>query len=189
MNKKIGLGIAAALGVFSTIWAGFDQTYGYVNGCEVRATNYVKAEYSETETYPCVDMNGNPDICSDTEYWSEDASDFYEVFTLDDEIISAYPQDLIFKTIGGYYNVPTQPHIESMSDDYNFDRFYFHNDIKHIVYTMKTVVEDGVEKQVPDYNTKNPSFYKTCNKLRKQGNAMTIKTWYGFSYNVEETTE
>lgn len=76
-----------------------------------------------------------------------------------------------------------------MSRDYNFDRFSFHNDIEHIVYTMKTVVEDGVEKQVPDYNTKSADFYHTCNKLREQGNAMTIKTWYGLSYNVEETTE
>tara|TARA_Y100000588_G_scaffold222812_1_gene236731 strand:+ start:13341 stop:13916 length:576 start_codon:yes stop_codon:yes gene_type:complete len=188
-NKKIGIGIALTLGIVSTIWAGFDQTYGYVTRCEVRASNYVEAEYSKTDTYPCTDINGNSGLCTDTDYWDEPASDVFEAVTVDGQLVQAYPEDVVFKTQGGYYNVPTPPYDQSMSRDYDFDRFSFHNDIEHIVYTMKTVVEDGIEKQVPDYNTKSADFYHTCNKLREQGNAMTIKTWYGLSYNVEETTE
>lgn len=188
-TRKTVLGITAALGVVSTIWAGFDETYGYVTRCEVRASNYVEAEYSETDYYPCTDMDGNLSTCSDTDYWDKPASEVFEAVTVDGQLVQAYPEDVPFKTQGGYYNVPTPPHDKSMSRDYYFDRFSFHNDIKHIVYTMKTVIEDGNEKQVPDYNTKSPNFYHTCNKLREQGNAMTIKTWYGMSYNVEETTE
>ncbi len=43
-NKKIGIGIAIALGVVSTIWAGFNQNYGYLTSCELRALNYLEAE-------------------------------------------------------------------------------------------------------------------------------------------------
>ena len=81
-NKKIGIGIALTLGVVSTIWAGFDQTYGYVTRCEVRASNYVEAEYSKTDTYPCTDINGNSGLCTDTDYWDEPASDVFEVLII-----------------------------------------------------------------------------------------------------------
>ncbi len=135
-NKKIGIGIALTLGIVSTIWAGFDQTYGYVTRCEVRASNYVEAEYSKTDTYPCTDINGNSGLCTDTDYWDEPASDVFEAVNVDGQLVQAYPEDVVFKTQGGYYNVPTPPYDQSMSRDYDFDRFSFHNDIEHIVYEV-----------------------------------------------------
>jgi hypothetical protein len=191
MNQqhKIILGISITILISLSIFLGFDKTHGFITSCQVKAESYVQANYSDTDIYSCTDMNGDSDICTDTDYWDKPASEVFYVNTIDGSLSSSNVPDLAFVTQNGFYNTPRPKHNFSMSKDFDFDNFSFHNPIKHTVYTMKMVIEDGLEKKVPDFNNKPKEFYSTCNKIRESGTSILIKTWYGFSYNAEEQVD
>jgi hypothetical protein len=155
----------------SVIYFGFGSHKDIISSCNMKVDTFVKAEFSETTTV----MNADGTSSTDTDYWSEKASVVYKSLFKNGEIISSsMPQEKITEML----NTGIQPYpsiIHSFRSDRHFDR-----------YSKKRIIDGKTSFSSGDYVTsKSYDDYNNC--MKRLNEETTVKTWYGISYNIENT--
>lgn len=171
-KKEIAIVIAAVVGVVSVIGFGFDSKHATIDSCDSVVTKWVEADFSETTTSICWDMeDGSAYTCTETDYWSIDASIRSEVISANGKLIRGDSAGL--SKFGNH--VPDMPPYDSsIARMSNFDRFSEHT---HAVFTVYITDREGVE----DEFTSEFEHYRSCTDLL--GKETEIKTWYGITFN------
>ena len=173
-RQKIALGIVSVVMVSGLIWYGFSSSISQVNQCTAIVKKYVIAEYSETTYSTCTDSDGNVYSCSDTDYWSEPASEIFIAVTTNGEFSGAeWPTTIQY---GAHYP-PMPPHNTRMRKSYDFDNFSFKT-----VADLKVHVTDemtGESSEFSDPISKNPRCVEKLNQF------ISVKTWYAITYGSE----
>jgi hypothetical protein len=169
-KQKIIGGIIALVGAIA-IYVGFGTDIANITACNVTSKMYVTAEYSE---YSCgYDMDGEYEC--ETDSWSEPASEVLSVTTYNNKVSSSNVDNPILTTLG-YYTSEMPPTDTSMSKEKHFDKFQ-----NHSVRNMTVYLNRNGES---DYFSKTASYNPQCNLDREKEKVITVKTWYGISYNT-----
>ena len=157
-----------------TIWYGYDKTVGVIINCKAITQKYVTAEYSEDTVEICYDADYIPYTCTDTEYWSEPASDTWVAIAINGELTMASADTHIDN--GAHYT-DTPPHNINLRRTRNFDRFKKHTDTKLTITT-----KDEFTKEITTFSE---PITKTANCNMKVNKPVIVKTWYGITYGSE----
>lgn len=162
MNKKTWLTIFAMIGV--VIYLGYGTKSDIVVQCKSEVSTYVTAEYSETSVG--IDMDGG--ISTDTDYWSEPASDRFWAITINGELdeTNIDVADLFEHHQSFYPPMPMRD--RSMKQDANFNSFREHKDTKLVMIMGETQFKEPISK--------------TSECINMIGETIDIKTWYSISY-------
>lgn len=172
-KPKHALLLAGALLAAGATWFGFDHTYGKVLECKITSEAWVTAEYSEYSTY----VNADGTVGSQTDYWSEPASERYTAITRNGELTGVYGHFEPIRTGNNYYKPPMPAWDGSMSNDPDFDNFEQRRESKLTVTTHLTVEDVS--------STFTSSARKNTMCLDKLDNYIQVKTWYGITYDSE----
>ena len=168
-SKIKGLIILGAISaIIFSVWYGFNTEQHKIVQCKAVTSKWVSAEYSDTTVG--LDMEGN--LTTDTDYWSEPASDVFTIYTVDGVI---QPTDLQYSVQYGDIAVPIYPsRLEIMSKNVDFDNFQNHESNQYYVF-----FEDG------DYATHGLSVHPTCMERMKFEKLVTVNVWYGIKRSIE----
>lgn len=165
------LGISCLMGIVF-VWIGFDTTKSKVQACTASVTKYVTAEFSEWVTSACTDYDGNLTTCTETEYWSEPASEVWSSATVNGNPTQG---DYNGSMVNGVFHPNTPPRYEDMSRIPDFDNF-------------KTNVDTSLEVSVSflgelDFFTQSIRLNEKC--ISMLGELIVIDTWYGIKYSSD----
>lgn len=165
-DKKNICILIGSIVLFIVTFCGYGTEISKITDCVTTVKKYVTAEYSDIECG--IDFEGNS-YC-DTDYWSESASDVFEIVTVNGNM--GYKAGY-FKPLfsSGYYSPPMPSPDKSMSTGSDFNNFLDHSDSKLEVQTNKTRFTEPA--------------YKTESCLNKLGGRIFVKTWYGISYGSD----
>jgi hypothetical protein len=166
-KKQIIIGAIVAVVVSIIAYLGFGSDIAKITACDVTSKMYVTAEYAERDC----DFDGD---CT-MEYTSEPASDVWTVRTYNNKLTHSDVESPLL-TNHGYYTSKMPPHDNSLSRE-----DYFTNFKKHKVRTMRVNLNRNGEA---DHFSKTASYNKQCNLEREEERVITVKTWYGISYNT-----
>lgn len=169
LTKKDCIGIAVIFLLTIFIFSGFSEKMYQVAECRATVNRYVTAEYSETSV--SMDMDGN--IYTDTDYWSEPASDTYRIITINGELASS---DFKGSSVSYKSFYPPMPQWDkSMSSHTDFDSFRKHTDTDLKVLIKLNGESDRFSSPISD----NP------NCIAKLNGTIIVDTWYGITYDSE----
>ncbi len=163
MKKEIIIISAIIIVGTAIIWNGFNKYESRIESCSTEYIVYIDAKYSETTSG--IDMDGS--LYTDTDYWSEQVSDTWEVKTKNGELVSySCPSDVI---IGVKCSKPPITYKHSKTD---FDNY-------STVKSLKCYVDYGSG----DYSKVSVEDYNIA--IKNIGNKVTVKEFYGNAYNFE----
>ncbi len=163
-NKKLVLITSSIIFAVGFVWMGYGVEGLEIESCYAKSKKYITAEYSDTTVG--VDMEGN--VYTDTDYWSEPASDVWIVHTHNGNIDdTGYPFDIS----NGLAVVQYPPHDKSMSRDSYFDNFS-----QHSRNTYTTYFKDGTYT--------NDGFHVHDRCMESIGGIIAVKTWYTIRYSI-----
>ncbi|SOU87852.1 hypothetical protein [Tenacibaculum dicentrarchi] len=138
---------------------------------ETDSSVYWKANYSEYSCDPSIDLNGNPYLDCDTDYWSETVSDIYYIKT---EF-----SDLGFTYVDYYPLIPEVENVFIQKDEPLKIKDYSLIDLDNVKLikeiNTKCWYDVGVDKE--DYVTIKFSEYNTFKN--KIGEKLVFTTWFG----------
>lgn len=168
-NKNIlsGLTVLTTLG-----FGGFGERQETITQCKSVAKKFWLAEYSEIE----VSVDGEGNVSTDTDSWTEPASEVFKVVSIDGELMET-SHDIDVTQLNGYFipsNNPVQWPVPNSSD---LDRVTPRSTGDLSVSTYDPVSADYGQFSDPITKTR-----KCINMLRQ---SVTIKTWYSISYSSD----
>ena len=173
----ISLAMVAIFGL--VIWLGFGQKYGIIQSCSATYETYVTAHYTERYDTICYstksDGSTNSYPCTEVRRWSKAASPIWKTKTINGQMSSNAVEPYISNH--GFYINDVPPRDESLSRSRFFDGFRSGRKVSLNISVFMIDEYQGFKKE--------PSFYKSCELLRKNKQQSVIKTWYGFAYDTE----
>jgi len=187
-SQKIAIISAIIIAVSGGIYNGFSTSNSTITSCRVDTSVKQIANFSEDYTSICteIDTDGNAytEICEETRYWKKDVSQLLSVTSINNNPPTHNTVDSeVYQHKDGYFIAQTPELSESLIeawdniDEDNFDNFEVISTIKHTVFV------DNEGKY--DFVTKNANYYPLCNAMRENNQTLTLKSWYGISYDVE----
>ncbi len=112
--------------------------------------------------------------CSDTDYWSEAASEVFVVVTTNGELSTRGLQTTI--QYGAHYP-PMPPHNTRMRRDMDFDNFSFKTKAELKVHVTDEIT--GESSTFSDPISSNPRCVEKLNQF------ISVKTWYGITFGSD----